>query len=62
MDAPRAYGPEVVHALKIVWEVADRVCSPTPTSIPGATTVGLAAMAILMAVVVWWSKRHSAAR
>ncbi|MFH1141323.1 MAG: hypothetical protein V1724_06640 [Chloroflexota bacterium] len=24
---PRAYGPEVVHALKVVWEVADRVCS-----------------------------------
>ena len=24
---PRGYGTEVVHALKVVWEVADRVCS-----------------------------------
>lgn len=24
---PRAYGPEAVHALKEVWEAADRICS-----------------------------------
>lgn len=24
---PRAYGPEVVHALKVVWEAAGRICS-----------------------------------
>ncbi len=24
---PRAYGPEVVHALKVVWEAAGQICS-----------------------------------